>query len=243
MTGSASLSNSNFQVVDIVSGTAKAQYFLGIGGLNKAGLLLEARKNFFQSNKPKKGQVLANLSVDYKTAFYLIYWQTTATITADLVDFNNSDSVSVDKSPDNNTIKTQDLAEKKIAIEIPDVYEPDFKLKEEVMISSYGQYYIGTIEAITPKRVYIYHLLRNGSVTTTEKPINNVFKLNDNKKFGKDYGCTIGAKTNLRKLDESISGTVIAIGKKSFLVKYNNKNGNEKLIEISYDSEVYTFIK
>ena len=94
MTGSASLSNPDFSIIKVVSGSASAHYFLGIGGLNKTGLLSVARKNLFLNNSLKRGQVLANLSVDYKTSFYILYWQTTATITADLVDFNSSNEVS-----------------------------------------------------------------------------------------------------------------------------------------------------
>lgn len=241
MTSSASLSNPNFSVVNIMSGSASAHYFLGIGGLNKAGLLAEARKNLFQSSALRKGQVLANLSVDYKTAFYLIYWQTTATITADLVEFNDSNVVSSNVSTDKPEEKPTQSNPALVLKESPnkDVYAYDFKPKEEVMISSFGKFYIGQVEAINSKKAFVSHFLRDGLPATTEKSINSVFKLTDDKEFGKDYKCTVGTKLLVQKPNDTVSGTIIALGKKSFLFKYNKPNGNEKVIEIPYNSDVY----
>jgi hypothetical protein len=87
MTGNASLSSNNFKIVKMASGTSKTTKILGIGGLGKNALVLEAKKDMMQNNPLKEGQALANVTVDIKTSFLFIVMTEKATVTADIVEF------------------------------------------------------------------------------------------------------------------------------------------------------------
>jgi hypothetical protein len=84
---SASITNGNFQVVKTVQGTAKTTHVLGIGGLKKDAIVFEAKKDLLRKYPLEKGQVLANVSVDFKRTYVFIVATTRATLTADVVEF------------------------------------------------------------------------------------------------------------------------------------------------------------
>jgi hypothetical protein len=87
MTGNASLSANNFKIVKMVTGTSKTTKFLGIGGLGKEGLVLEAKKDMLMNNPLKDGQALSNVTVDIKTSYLILVVTEKATVTADIVEF------------------------------------------------------------------------------------------------------------------------------------------------------------
>lgn len=87
MNNSASLGANNFKYVKIVQGEATATYIFGFGGLEKQGLVLEAKRDLLQNYPLKDGQALANVTVDFKSTFILFVRTTKATITADIVEF------------------------------------------------------------------------------------------------------------------------------------------------------------
>lgn len=89
MTGNATLSGSNFELIDIVTGEASTVRVLGIGGTSTKALVLEAKKDLYSSNRLKKGQAFANVSVDFHNAFYLLVNVTTVTVSADIVQFGD----------------------------------------------------------------------------------------------------------------------------------------------------------
>jgi hypothetical protein len=88
ITSSASLTNANFQVVELAIGKAQTTHVFGIGGLKSDAIVFEAKQDLLRKYPLKRGQVLANISVDFKRSFYLIVMFTEATITADIVDFS-----------------------------------------------------------------------------------------------------------------------------------------------------------
>ena len=90
MTGNASLSHPNFKIVDVAVGTASTTKVFGIGGLKSDALVLQAKKNLFNKYPLKKGQALANVTVDFKRSAYFIVYTTKVTISADIVDFNEA---------------------------------------------------------------------------------------------------------------------------------------------------------
>ena len=95
MQNSASLGHANFTYVHKeVKGTATCTYLLGIGGLAKDAIASNAKKALVQQYPLKDNQVLANITINYKSVhpFYvlgLLYHSTTCTITADIVEFKN----------------------------------------------------------------------------------------------------------------------------------------------------------
>lgn len=88
---SVSLNQANFKVVKNASGSAQTKVVFGVGGLKQEALVAEARKDLTTKANLSEGQVLANLTMDYKTTFYPAYIPVVmiqkVTITADIIEF------------------------------------------------------------------------------------------------------------------------------------------------------------
>ncbi|HOX81956.1 MAG TPA: hypothetical protein PLJ60_06165 [Chryseolinea sp.] len=88
---SVALNQANFKVVKTASGSAQTKVVFGIGGLKQEALVAEARKDLNTKANLTEGQVLANLTMDYKTTFYPPYIPVVliqkVTITADVIEF------------------------------------------------------------------------------------------------------------------------------------------------------------
>lgn len=90
MGSSASLSSANYSYTNRhLTGTSKATYFLGIGGLARTALVDEAKEDMLKRTQLSDNQALANITVNFKSASYVIVNQVTCTVTADVVEFNN----------------------------------------------------------------------------------------------------------------------------------------------------------
>ncbi|GAB3541454.1 hypothetical protein GCM10027443_40750 [Pontibacter brevis] len=93
MASSASLNSANFAYAkQNIKGESTATYVFGIGGMAKESLVANAKQQMLASNPLSANQALANLTVSYKSSFYLglLYRTVTCTVTADVVEFNNS---------------------------------------------------------------------------------------------------------------------------------------------------------
>jgi hypothetical protein len=88
ISGSASINSKNFKTIKMATGVATATRILGFGGLSKDALVAQAKKNLLEKYPIKDGQVLANITVDFKYTFILLYNQTKVTMTADIIEFN-----------------------------------------------------------------------------------------------------------------------------------------------------------
>jgi hypothetical protein len=76
---------------DIVTGEASTVRLFGlIGGFDRNGLILEAKRDLYSKYKIGKNFRLTNFSVDFKTSFVLFYSVTKATVSADLHDCDTS---------------------------------------------------------------------------------------------------------------------------------------------------------
>lgn len=62
-----------------------AVYFLGLGGLSKAGLLSEAKTILFNNVKLEDGQTLNNISFEYKASNFIIFQTNRVFISADIM--------------------------------------------------------------------------------------------------------------------------------------------------------------
>ena len=89
MASSANLSSANFSYLkQNVKGESTATYILGIGGLAKETLVNDAKLNLLAQSPLKNNQALSNLTVNFKSSFYLgIFSTVTCTVTADVVEF------------------------------------------------------------------------------------------------------------------------------------------------------------
>jgi hypothetical protein len=89
--GNAACSSNNFKYVKFAQGQATAVYIFGFGGLARQSITADAKKDLLARNPLKDGQALANVTVDFKHSIYLgIYRELKATVTADIVEFNES---------------------------------------------------------------------------------------------------------------------------------------------------------
>lgn len=91
MSGSASLDAPNFTYKkQNVFGEAQATYVLGIGGVARQSLIIEAKKNMLKANPLLSNQALANVSVSYKSTGFLGFIVRTVKcdVSADIVDFS-----------------------------------------------------------------------------------------------------------------------------------------------------------
>lgn len=82
------ITSNQFRVVGIAEGNAQATYILGFGGLNKQGLVMEAKRDLYSKYPLGQGMVLANMTVDFKRSFFFIAGTTRVTVSADVIDFN-----------------------------------------------------------------------------------------------------------------------------------------------------------
>jgi len=85
---SASIGESNFTVTKTVFGQAKTTKIFGIGGLGKDALVADARASLLRKYPLKENQILANVSVDFKSSFFFIVSTNMVTVTADIVEFD-----------------------------------------------------------------------------------------------------------------------------------------------------------
>lgn len=99
MTGNASITNANFRTVGLATGSASARYFFGISFFSSDGLVMDAKKNLYAQTVLKDGQALANVTVDFKIKLFLFWVKQTATISADIIDFNTPEFIAFDQIP------------------------------------------------------------------------------------------------------------------------------------------------
>jgi len=87
MTGSVQLSQGNFRMVKTANGKAQATYIFGLGGLDRHAMVHAARLDMYKKYPLGANQAYANISVDFRRAFFPFVWVTTAYVTADVVEF------------------------------------------------------------------------------------------------------------------------------------------------------------
>ncbi|MDW3195166.1 MAG: DUF6567 family protein [Cytophagales bacterium] len=88
--GTGTITNNQFKSIDFGYGTAKTTKFLGIGGNEKDGLVLEAKRNLYRNYKLRPAQVIGQTTVDFKRTFFFPISTTKVTISAEIIDFSDS---------------------------------------------------------------------------------------------------------------------------------------------------------
>jgi hypothetical protein len=72
LTGTASLTSANFQIVNSgIAGKANTVIFCGFGGGFRNAIVAAAKKDLLEKHPLQKNQALANVTVDFKTTFFL----------------------------------------------------------------------------------------------------------------------------------------------------------------------------
>jgi hypothetical protein len=84
-----SLSSANFRVVSFVQGSATATYIMGIGGLNKKGLVASSKAKMMENADLKGAQCIINEHTEWKTSAVIPYFwgSTTVTTSGTIIEF------------------------------------------------------------------------------------------------------------------------------------------------------------
>jgi len=91
MSNSAQLSHANFTYVQKgLYGTCQTTRVLGFGGVFKADLVEEAKKEMLADYELQANQALANVTVDWKHGRYILVKTTKCSVSADVVEFNEN---------------------------------------------------------------------------------------------------------------------------------------------------------
>lgn len=93
----AELSKGNFKYINFAEGESKATYFLGIGGFDSQGLTKEAKREMYKNANLQPNQIIANVTVDSKTSYYLLFlWREHQVfVSGDVVEFTDNDINSI----------------------------------------------------------------------------------------------------------------------------------------------------
>jgi len=85
------LSMKNFEVVERVSGSSTATYFLGIGGISNKALINKAKANMLEhAFMAGKARAIINVTNESHVTFVLPFFvQKTVTVSAHIIEFTN----------------------------------------------------------------------------------------------------------------------------------------------------------
>ncbi|MCU4162461.1 DUF6567 family protein [Carboxylicivirga caseinilyticus] len=209
ITGNASLNDANFQIIGLGVGQAKTTQVFGLGGLKKDALTLEAKRNLYENHPLQPGQALANVTVDFKRSCFPIVTKTQAIVSAEIVDFNqtnmNNLEVNYDKIIDET--KSDDWV-------VLLVNNNSYKAK---ILDKNDQKSVVLFE--NEKGNYKIKKVVNGSLYYP-KDYSSEFKINDEVLF---------YKGNTKQI-----GKIIASNSKGSIIEYYEINAKKAFIQCSY---------
>ncbi len=211
MTGSASISNGKFSIVDFATGTATTKQIFGIGGLNSDALVLEAKRNLYINHPLKRGQALANLTVDFKREFYFIIFKTRVTITAEVVDFNLAP-----------TDQAFEQINKKIIRSMPTNLR-NFNIGEIILITLNDNRKDARIIGFKNETVIVQYNSNNNLLKTKKLNLNKIFKTKISSKNIELYGYQINQVVQF-ETDNFIKkeGKIVGLNNTHAWVEYQN---------------------
>jgi len=90
---SASLTRNNFIIKEIAISKSQSTSVFGLFA-KEGGLVREAKIKLYKNYKLKKNQALANATIDISHSYFLIFTTTRVVLTADIVEFYNTDTIS-----------------------------------------------------------------------------------------------------------------------------------------------------
>lgn len=202
-----------------IYGESKATYVLGIGGLNKSALILEAKENLYKSNKIKPSQKLSNFTLDNRISNFLLFSICKVIVSADVFDCDTS--LLLVQKPNTESFEKPNIIEDKLlrkGIQIGDTiyvtsmskyaYVTEFKsnkyLSAQILDSSNNK---------SEKRVLFEEAL------TTRKDLRNI------KNFGYNNGQTVLITKYNPKTQQSqnIECKILALNINYALIEYTDE--------------------
>ena len=222
MTGNAAISDAKFTVVGLATGTSSTVHVFGIGGLRTEGMVLEAKRNLYLNYPLAPGQALANVTVDFKRAFYVFVVKTTCIISADIIDFSD-DPQNADFADYNQSISKNSLLESK-----------GFVLSEKVIFYDGIKVRYGTITEFPNQSHAKVRVKRKDGVFLHEKmPLYVLYKtVNDKYVSLFSEHLRIGDKV-MFSIHSGIEkeGIIIGLSQNEALIEFRNTDGSVRIFE------------
>lgn len=210
----------------MVVGTSKTLNFLGLGGNNNSGLILNAKKDLYSKIREQKGIIVSNFSVDFKRTYFLLFISSKATVSADIYDCNKSFT---------DTLNVRDVLKNPQ----PDIVNQGFKKDDKVKFVLNNKYIDGQINYLSKsKRVLVDYIDKNGGNSSKWVNINNIFNTTQSQDNKEKYGYNLGEQLQISVYSESIKTTsvlpctIIGLNVKSVLIKYTKLDGGERITAV-----------
>jgi len=200
---------------DMAYGVSQTNQILGLGGLSKDALILEAKKELINNRPLKQNETYANFTVDFKRSFFPFYSQVKATMSADVVSFTDD----LQSDPYSEQYKSK-LAHKSLVNKL-------FEIGDSVYLDHHKQGVIISIEDID--RVRVLFKTKNGNTKTKILSVKKIYtceKSYKGYKAGDMYLFTSNIKGNMVET----SARIILLGMKEIIVR----TGTGKLKRFEY---------
>jgi|GEM_PF-1053341 len=218
----AAVTDDNFRIMNLAIGQAQTKQVFGIGGLNHDALVLEAKTAMYRKYPLEAGQIYANVTVDYKRSFYLIVVTTMVTVSADVVQFNPSESQKKEDlfSEKNIGLSTVQPSAKTIEISVKNYFETGnnvgiytgSELKTMKLGNQLGKKRYELLSADSSKFIY---------------DVKSIYLI-DEVKYDFEHGYTVGDRVQWVLRNETNVGVIIGVNQNMVVIK-----SEDQLTEIS----------
>ena len=210
---SSSSTGRNVKYEDVAFGVSQTNKFLGLGGVSKDALVLEAKRALIMNRALKPNEEYVNFTVDFKNTYWPFYVQNKVTLSADVVRFTS------DTSAIYSDIYRDKLLGKTIALELFNVGDSVFDNK----------YTVGTILTIdrTDKITMLYKT-KDDKFRTKKISTKDIYSINHQYKgykTGEYYVLTNSVNGN----EQSEAMKIAAVGLNSVILK--DRNNKLKIVK------------
>lgn len=209
----AAVTNDNFRIMDLAFGQAQTKQVFGIGGLKPDALVLDAKRAMYRNYPLQAGQIYSNITVDYKRSFYLIVVTTMVTVSADIVQFNPTESQ-----------KKEDLFSKQQVgnpIGGPAVKLTGRSASEYIKIGEkVGVYTMGTLKTMkieTQLGKKRYELLSSDS-SQFIYDVKSIYLI-DELSYDFEHGYSVGEQVQWEVRGESKTGMIVGVNENMLVIK------------------------
>ncbi len=222
----------NDRTVAIGYGIAEKTTFLGIGGLHKGAMVLEAKKNMYLNHPLKYGQAFTNYSVDFVKVYYPFVTNLKVMVSAEIIEEYKDHS--------------KDKIEKNILIH-PIYHNPTLAIGDSVQLNISRPFIKAVVRKIEINKVTVAYINDRGMLEFRDISTNEAIVLKEryqkNKPKSKpkknnsisSYDPTLAmGDTLLLSISPVIIRAIIQkIEPKNVIVGYTNKNGVRKTKRLS----------
>ena len=150
--------------------------------MNKNAIVKEAKQDLLKRNPLKKGQVLANVTVDVKRTFFFVGFVTKTTVSADIIEFG----VFEDDNEFDRINKENKISEKSSVA--------NFNVKDSVFIYTHNIIKRAQIVGFPNNRVRVLFTLSGDNLTADNVDLSNVLKMESSPQNLELYGYDVDEK-------------------------------------------------